>query len=60
MVVEFDVGVYVIGKKIVEEVVEVWMVVEFQSDDEIVVEIFQLFYYLQVMMFVKGFLFDDV
>jgi len=39
IVVELDVGVYVIGKKIVEEVVEVWMVVEYEGRECMVEEI---------------------
>lgn len=49
-----------IGKKIVEEVVEVWMVLEYEFDEVVVEEILQLLYYVQVMMFVKGFSLQDV
>ena len=39
IVVVLDVGVYLIGKKIIEEVGEVWLVVEYESDEVLVEEI---------------------
>ncbi|MCU1470763.1 MAG: phosphoribosyl-ATP diphosphatase [Glaciihabitans sp.] len=53
-VAELDAGVHAIGKKIVEEAAEVWMAAEYQSDDEMALEISQLIYHLQVLMVAKG------
>ena len=46
-------GVHEIGKKIVEEAAEVWMAAEFQTKEELSVEISQLIYHLQVIMIAK-------
>ncbi len=59
-VAEFDAGVHVIGKKIVEEAAEVWMAAEFESDDRTAEEISQLIYHLQVLMLAKGISLEDV
>ena len=53
-VAELDSGVHEIGKKIVEEAAEVWMAAEFQSDEDLALELSQLVYHLQVMMLAKG------
>ncbi|CAN5287153.1 phosphoribosyl-ATP diphosphatase [soil metagenome] len=53
-VAQLDAGVHAIGKKIVEEAAEVWMVAEYQSDEETAEEISQLLYHLQVLMVAKG------
>jgi phosphoribosyl-ATP pyrophosphohydrolase len=55
-----DAGVHAQGKKIVEEAAEVWMAAEYQSDDELAVEISQLLYRLQVIMLGRGIGLDDV
>ena len=49
-----DAGVHAIGKKVVEEAAEVWMAAEYQSKDELALEISQLIYHLQVLMVAKG------
>ncbi len=53
-------GVHSIGKKIVEEAAEVWMAAEFQSKDELSLEISQLIYHLQVLMVAKGISIEDL
>ena len=53
-------GIHVIGKKIVEEAAEVWMAAEYESKDELVVEISQLLYHLQVMMLEKNISLEDI
>ncbi len=49
-----DAGVHAIGKKIVEEAAEVWLAAEYQSAEDIALEISQLIYHLQVMMLARG------
>jgi phosphoribosyl-ATP pyrophosphohydrolase len=49
-----DSGVHAIGKKVVEEAAEVWMAAEYQSKDDLALEISQLIYHLQVLMVAKG------
>jgi phosphoribosyl-ATP pyrophosphohydrolase len=46
-------GVHSIGKKIIEEAAEVWMAAEYESDEDLALEISQLIYYLQVMMLAR-------
>ena len=48
-----DQGVHAIGKKVVEEAAEVWMAAEYQSREELALEISQLIYHLQVLMVAK-------
>lgn len=45
-----DAGVHEICKKILEEAGEVWLAAEFQSDEDLALEISQLLYYIQVLM----------
>ncbi len=59
-VAELDSGVHNIGKKIVEEAAEVWMAAEYQTKDDLALEISQLLYHLQVMMLAKEISLDDV
>ena len=49
-VAELDRGVHAIGKKVVEEAAEVWMAAEYETDDDLALEISQLLYHAQVMM----------
>ncbi len=49
-VARLDAGVHDIGKKIVEEAAEVWMAAEYQTKEDVAVEISQLLYHLQVLM----------
>ena len=55
-----DAGVHAIGKKIMEEAGEVWIAAEYQSDEELALEVSQLLYHLQVMMIARGITLDDV
>lgn len=56
----WDEGVHAIGKKIVEEAAEVWMAAEYQSSEELAVEISQLVYHLGVLMVEVGVKPEDV
>lgn len=53
-------GVHVIGKKIMEEAGEVWIAAEYQSDQELALEISQLLYYLQVLAKARGISLEDI
>lgn len=55
-----DAGVHAIGKKVVEEAAEVWMAAEYQSEEDLALEISQLMYHLQVLMHAKGIEPEDV
>jgi phosphoribosyl-ATP pyrophosphohydrolase len=55
-----DAGVHAIGKKVVEEAAEVWMAAEYQSKDDLALEISQLIYHLQVLMVAKGITINDL
>ncbi len=59
-VAELDAGVHAIGKKVVEEAAEVWLAAEYESDDDVALEISQLLYHLQVMMIARGLSLQDV
>ena len=59
-VMELDSGIHAIGKKIIEEAGEVWIAAEYQSDDELALEISQLIYHLQVLMISRGIQLNDV
>lgn len=49
-----DAGVHTIGKKVVEEAAEVWLAAEYESTEDVALEISQLLYHLQVMMLARG------
>ena len=53
-------GVHAIGKKIIEEAGEVWIAAEYQSDEQLALEISQLIYYLQVLAKARGLSLDDI
>jgi phosphoribosyl-ATP pyrophosphohydrolase len=53
-------GIHTIGKKVVEEAAEVWMAAEYQSEDDLALEISQLIYHLQVLMVAKGVSIEDI
>lgn len=55
-----DQGVHAIGKKVVEEAAEVWMAAEYQSQEDLALEISQLIYHLQVLMVAKGISISDL
>jgi phosphoribosyl-ATP pyrophosphohydrolase len=57
---ELDKGIHAIGKKIVEEAGEVWIAGEYESDDELALEVSQLIYHAQVMMIARGLSLEDV
>ncbi len=51
---EVEAGVHFIGKKIVEEAAEVWMAAEYETDEDLALEISQLLYHLQALMIAKN------
>ena len=53
-------GVHAIGKKVIEEAGEVWIAAEYQSNDELALEISQLIYYLQVLAKARGISLEDI
>ncbi len=55
-----DAGVHSIGKKILEEVGEVWLAAEHESDEALAEEISQLIYHLQTLMLARGLSINDV
>ncbi|MBD3688795.1 phosphoribosyl-ATP diphosphatase [Nanchangia anserum] len=57
---ELDAGVHAIGKKIVEEAAEVWMAAEYETREDLALEISQLIYHTQVLMVAKGLTLDDI
>lgn len=59
-VARLDEGVHAIGKKIVEEAVEVWMASEYESREQAAEEISQLIYHLQTMMLALGLDLKDI
>ena len=59
-VAALDAGVHSIGKKIVEEAAEVWMAAEYQSPEDLALEISQLLYHVQVLMIAKNISIDSV
>jgi phosphoribosyl-ATP pyrophosphohydrolase len=59
-VAELDAGIHQIGKKIIEEAGEVWLAAEYQSDEQLALEISQLLYHLQVLMLARNISMDQV
>jgi phosphoribosyl-ATP pyrophosphohydrolase len=59
-VAAIDAGIHAQGKKIIEEAGEVWIAAEYQSDQELALEISQLLYRLQVLMLTRGIALEDV
>ena len=53
-------GVHEIGKKIIEEAGEVWIAAEYQSNQELALEISQLIYHLQVLAKARGITLEDI
>ena len=53
-------GVHEIGKKIIEEAGEVWIAAEYQSNEELALEISQLIYYLQVLAKARGISLEEI
>jgi phosphoribosyl-ATP pyrophosphohydrolase len=59
-VLELDSGVHNIGKKVLEEAAEVWLAAEYQSEEELALEISQLIYHLQVIAIARGLSLDSI
>ena len=57
---ELNRGKHFIGKKVVEEAGEVWMVAEYEGREKTAEEISQLLYHLQVMMIANDLELEDV
>ncbi len=55
-----EAGVHTIGKKVVEEAAEAWMAAEYESNDDLALEVSQLLYHAQVLMLAKGITLADV
>lgn len=53
-------GIHAIGKKVIEEAGEVWIAAEFQSNQELAIEISQLIYHLQVLAIARGISLEDI
>lgn len=59
-VAALDAGIHAQGKKIIEEAGEVWIAAEYQSNEELALEISQLIYRLQVLMLARGLTPEDI
>jgi phosphoribosyl-ATP pyrophosphohydrolase len=55
-----EAGVHAIGKKLIEEAGESWIAAEYESDEQVALEISQLLYYSQVMLLARGLDLDAV
>jgi phosphoribosyl-ATP pyrophosphohydrolase len=55
-----DQGVHAIGKKLIEEAGETWIAAEYESDEQLALEVSQLLYYAQVMLIARGLDLEDV
>lgn len=53
-------GVHAIGKKLLEEAGEAWMAAEYESDQQVALEVSQLLYHAQVLLLARGISLDDV
>ncbi|MEY2597376.1 MAG: phosphoribosyl-ATP pyrophosphatase [Actinomycetota bacterium] len=53
-------GIHSIGKKIMEEAGEVWIAAEYQSNEQLALEISQLLYYLQVLAKARGISLEEI
>jgi len=49
-----DAGVHQIGKKLVEEAAEAWMAAEYESDEQVALEVSQLLYYAQLLLVARS------
>jgi phosphoribosyl-ATP pyrophosphohydrolase len=49
-----DEGVHAIGKKLAEEAGETWMAAEYESDEQLALEVSQLLYYAQMLLVARG------
>jgi phosphoribosyl-ATP pyrophosphohydrolase len=55
-----DAGVHAIGKKLLEEAGEAWMAGEYESDEQVALEVSQLLYYAQLLLVARGVTLDEV
>ncbi|MDG5814958.1 phosphoribosyl-ATP diphosphatase [Chitinispirillales bacterium ANBcel5] len=56
----FKKGTHAIGKKLVEEAAESWMAANYESDENLALELSQVLYYVAVMMAEKNLSLDEV
>jgi phosphoribosyl-ATP pyrophosphohydrolase len=49
-----DAGVHAIGKKLIEEAGETWIAAEYESDEQVALEVSQLLYYIQLLLVARG------
>jgi phosphoribosyl-ATP pyrophosphohydrolase len=49
-----DAGVHAIGKKLIEEAGEAWIAAEYESDEQVALEVSQLLYYAQLLLVARG------
>jgi phosphoribosyl-ATP pyrophosphohydrolase len=47
-------GVHPIGKKLIEEAGEAWIAAEYESDEQVALEVSQLLYYAQLILVARG------
>jgi phosphoribosyl-ATP pyrophosphohydrolase len=47
-------GVHAIGKKLIEEAGETWIAAEYESDEQVALEVSQLLYYAQLVLVARG------
>lgn len=59
-VAALDKGIHHLGKKVIEEAGEVWIAVEYETDEELAGEISQLIYWTQVIMVARGLKPEDI
>jgi phosphoribosyl-ATP pyrophosphohydrolase len=49
-----DGGVHEVGKKLIEEAGEAWIAAEYESDEQVALEVSQLLYYAQLLLVARG------
>jgi phosphoribosyl-ATP pyrophosphohydrolase len=49
-----EAGVHAIGKKLIEEAGEAWIAAEYESDEQVALELSQLLYYVQLLLVARG------
>ncbi|WP_197031496.1 phosphoribosyl-ATP diphosphatase [Corynebacterium glutamicum] len=59
-VAALDKGIHHLGKKVIEEAGEVWIAAEYETDEELAGEIFQLIYWTQIIMVARGLKPEDI
>ena len=53
-------GVHAIGKKLLEEAGESWMAAEYQSNEDLALELSQLLYYIVVLAHSRGVTVEEI